>query len=364
MKENKTRIVFTGDISFSGFFSGRENENILSDEILEYIKTADCSVVNMESPVTDEEVSRKERLSHRCSGDALDYIVRTFNSPVVSYANNHIMDYGVKGFLDSLNAAEIRGVEYIGAGKNLKKAAEYAVLGDEVRVAVMAVQYKNELTASEEGPGPLHEFEKKLIRKQIRRMKREADYAVIVYHGGNEFLHAPMPYIRRTLKQYISWGCDAVVAHHPHVVQGYEKVGDKMIFYSLGNFIFDTEYQRMQDYTDRGIILGMDFTDKGISWDVKPCVLDRNTMRIKEGEEDPHFTDIADTDYRRLWCRESLRKREVRKRADSLRESGKDRADDEIYEVEIVRSGRDRRRAFYRKLVMKTGQFLAEHIYR
>lgn len=364
MKENKTRIVFTGDISFSGFFSGRENENILSDEILEYIKTADCSVVNMESPVTDEEVSRKERLSHRCSGAALDYIIRTFKSPVVSYANNHIMDYGVKGFLDSLDAAQSRGLEYIGAGRNLMRAAEYAVLGEEIKVAVMAVQYKNELTASEETPGPLHEFEKKLIRKQIRRMKTEADYAVIVYHGGNEFLHAPMPYIRRTLKQYLAWGCDAVVAHHPHVVQGYEQFGDKMIFYSLGNFIFDTEYQRMQDYTDRGIILGMDFTDEGISWDVKPCVLDRDSMTIKEGDDDPHFIDIAGTCYRRLWCSESLRKREVRKRADRLRESGKDRAADETYEVEIARSGRDRRRAFYRKLVMKTGQFLAERIYK
>ena len=66
----------------------------------------------------------------------------------------------------------------------------------------------------------------------------------MVYHGGDEFFHVPMPYIRKQLKGYLDWGCDIVVAHHPHVVQGYEMLGKKAIFYSLGNFIFDTDYQR------------------------------------------------------------------------------------------------------------------------
>lgn len=365
MTEKKYTVCFTGDVSFSGYFEGREKDSSLLDEkIREFIAAADSCVVNLESPVTESSVSRKERLSHRCGKEAVEFISDTFSDPVISFANNHIMDYGIKGLEDSLEAAEESGIKYIGAGRNLEEASGYVVLGEDIKVAVMAVQYKNELAASGNSPGPLHEFEEKRIKQTVKQMKQDADYAVMVYHGGNEFLHVPMPYIRKTLKKYLRWGCDAVVAHHPHVVQGYEVTGKKSIYYSLGNFIFDTRYQRAQEGTDRGVLLNLTFSEDGISRDVLPFRIDRDTCCLAAEAEDSWFADIKGENYTKAWCSEALRKKDVRKRADRLKESGKDMVDDEVERIEINRSGRDRRRAFHRKLVMKTGQFIASKFIR
>lgn len=360
MSDRKYTICFTGDVSFSGYFEGKERDSSLLDtRIKEFTASADSCVINLESPVTESSVSRKERLAHRCSREAVEFIGSSFTNPVISFANNHIMDYGTEGLEDSLDAADEAGIRYIGAGRNLEEASEYIILGDDIKVAVMAVQYKNELAASENSPGPLHEYEEKLIKKRIKQMKKEADYAVMVYHGGNEFLHVPMPYIRKTLKKYLRWGCDAVVAHHPHVVQGYEIQGEKSIYYSLGNFIFDTRYQRAQEGTDRGILLKLVFSENGISHDVLPFRINRDTASLAAADEDSSFKDIHAQSYTKAWCSEALRKKDVRKRADRLKESGKDMVDDEVEKIEISRSGRDKRRAFYRKFVMKTGQFIA-----
>ena len=63
-------------------------------------------------------------------------------------------------------------------------------------------------------------------------------------------------------------GADIVLSHHPHVPMNYEipKEG-KAIFYSLGNFIFDTDYQRSQYYTEKGILLRLDFTKDDFSFE-------------------------------------------------------------------------------------------------
>ena len=89
----------------------------------------------------------------------------------------------------------------------------------------------------------------------------------MVTHEGHEFSQIPMPYLRNKYHRFLEYGADIVVGHHPHVVQNYEKVGDKIIFYSLGNFIFDTDYQRLQNYTENGILLKLSFTQDSYSWE-------------------------------------------------------------------------------------------------
>ena len=76
----------------------------------------------------------------------------------------------------------------------------------------------------------------------------------------------------KKLKKLLSFGADIIVAHHPHTVQGYEKINNKMIFYSLGNFIFDTDFQRAQKGTDKGIVLKIEFTKDEFS----------NTKKVKD----------------------------------------------------------------------------------
>jgi poly-gamma-glutamate synthesis protein (capsule biosynthesis protein) len=95
-------------------------------------------------------------------------------------------------------------------------------------------------------------------------------------------------------------GADIVIAHHPHVVNNYELIGDKAIFYSLGNFIFDTDYQRSQFGTQYGVILKLSFTPDRFSFEPLGIEVDRNTEKIGVCEPPGIFTDVCEEEYEKL----------------------------------------------------------------
>ena len=346
-------IGFTGDLSFSGYFKDCENDDALLDEsVKEFLNVNDYNVINFESPVTPSRISKKKRLAHRCGDEALDFVKRNIKNPVLSFANNHMMDFGYIGVIDTMDSCKAKNLPCIGIGLNVREAAEFAVLGDEIKVAVMAIEYKKYLVASNSTGGPLHESKKEEIRSAISAMKKAADYAVVVYHGGDEFLHAPMPYIRRQLKQYLSWGADAVVAHHPHVVQGYEYFGKKPVFYSLGNFVFDTDYQRVQEDTENGMLLRLKISDSGIEFECLPTHIDRENRKVTAGDDMRFFTDVS-KGYDRLWSREACRKQDTKDRANKLKEEEitlrEERKESERVRIEALQAAADIKEAMYDK---------------
>lgn len=337
MSGEKTTIGFSGDLSFSGYFADSYTDNgLLDDGIKAFLCGNDYNVINYESPVTPCRVTKKRRLAHRSAPEALDFVKNNIPNPVLSFANNHMMDYGPIGVVDTMDSCKQRGIDYIGIGLNVTEASRYVVLGDEVKVGVLAVEYKKHLIATELNGGPLHESSTDVIKRRLKQLKACTDYVVVFYHGGEEFLHTPMPYTRRQLKEYLAWGADVVVAHHPHVVQGFEPVGkNKMIFYSLGNFVFDTNYQRVQDDTDNGMLLRLSFGKNGFTYEALPTHIDRENKRVSVGSEMCWFKDIR-KGYDRAWSGEAYRRSNVKERATQLREKELAEAA-EYYEAERMR---------------------------
>ncbi len=92
-------------------------------------------------------------------------------------------------------------------------------------------------------------------------------------------------------------GVDVIVGHHPHVPMNYERIGNKAIFYSLGNFIFDTDYQRAQFHTAEGVILTLSFTENGWIFRADGIAVDRSCERIVPAELPRIFVDIPENEY-------------------------------------------------------------------
>lgn len=325
----KISVGFTGDFSFSGYFYGcQTRENLIEDRILEYLNGSDAQVINFESPITPCRMTKKKRLAHRSDPSALGFVKEKFGNPILSLANNHMMDYNRTGLVDTIENVKKENVPFIGAGLNVEEAARYEIVGDDLKVGIFAVQYKKFRIAGKRYGGPMHFSKEEYIRQTIRDLKEKekVDYVVMVYHGGDEFLHAPMPYFRKQLRGFLGMGCDLVVAHHPHVVQGYEYFGKKMIFYSLGNFMFDTDYQRMQDDSDRGVVLTLHFSDEGVEFDHLPVKILRDECRVVAADEDRYFAEITPSSYKRLWAVEAARKEEILRRAAELKEREEARA--------------------------------------
>lgn len=315
MSEGKNAVLtlgFTGDLAFSGHFADCCGDDaLISDGIKDFLGGNDYNIVNFESPVTPCRITKKKRLAHRSDPSALDFVKRNIKNPVLSFANNHMMDFGTVGVVDTIESCTAAQIPFIGIGMNVSEAARCIILGNEVKVGLLSVQYKHYRIASKSSGGPLHESKLEYIKAAIKTLRPKVDYIVLVYHGGDEFLHLPSAKVRRQFKQYLRWGCDAVVAHHPHVAQGYERMGGKPVFYSLGNFIFDTDYQRAQCDTDKGLLLRLRFDKKGIDFEALPTHIDRENKKVDVGDDMSWFNDTASLSG-------ELRRSEKRRRRDVI----------------------------------------------
>lgn len=321
-KNNNTNIVFTGDLSFSAFFQkGYQDDNLISNDVLDFISDSNATIINYESPITPLKQTKKRRLAHRTDPEALDFIKDKFPKPILSFANNHMMDYRSIGFIDSVEEVIKKDIPFIGAGRNRNEASRYEIIGDDVKVGVLSIQYKQLRKISENFIGPLHEDMIGDVEKRLVELRPKVDWIVLIYHGGDEFLNAPMPYTRNLIKKYLKMDIDLIVAHHPHVVQGYEYFNNKMVFYSLGNFIFDTTYQRAQEGSEQGMLVKLTFNKKSYSFENLPVFINRELTKIEKGEDNPFFIDLTNKNYKQIWTYEAMRKKESLERAKVLRES-------------------------------------------
>ena len=108
------------------------------------------------------------------------------------------------------------------------------------------------------------------------------------------------PYTRERYHKYLEMGADIVLAHHPHVPMNYETIGEKVIFYSLGNFIFDTDYQRSQFNTDIGLIIKLNFTENEFNFEPMGLKIVRGEEKIVKDELPRIFVDVQEDEYELL----------------------------------------------------------------
>ena len=302
---NKTSIVFTGDIGFDRYMSGRWNdENLISQEILDFLRSADHVCVNVEGPVIgakeNTENSGAAQLLHSIDPAAVRVLNR-MSADIWNINNNHIMDCGPEGVASTLKIAAENKVRTIGAGMNILEAKKPLILDEAGGIGMFGVGYKR--ACREAGPdkaGCLSWSDMESIRENIEEIKKTCRHCVVVAHGGEEFTAIPSPYVRDRYLEYLRMGADIVVSHHPHVPMNFETVGDKIIFYSLGNFIFDTDYQRSQNNTDIGVIVKIDFTEDGFSYEPMGVHIVRGEERVIKDELPKIFRDVGEEDYRLL----------------------------------------------------------------
>lgn len=300
----KTTLVFTGDIGFDKYMDRKwEDENLLSRELLDFVTESDHVIVNVEGAISAQEATTGSvalNLAHTMNAEA-EVFLKKIKADVWNICNNHIMDAGPEGLRDTLAEARKEAVATLGAGMNLAEAARPVIFPEGGGIGLIGVGYQRACRkASEDTAGCLSWADMETIQKSIDEVKKSCRWCIIVAHGGEEFTAIPTPYTRDRYLTYLEMGADLVVSHHPHVPMNYELVGEKAIFYSLGNFVFDTDYQRSQFNTEYGIVLKLRFTEENYSFEAMGLKIDRETERIAEHALPDIFTDIQEEEYRKL----------------------------------------------------------------
>ena len=303
--KSQTSIVFTGDIGFDRYMSGKWNDpGLLSEDVLAFLKSADHVAANIEGPVIGQPEntvnSGAAQLLHSISPDAVK-VLKDYGIDIWNINNNHIMDAGQEGLESTLKIAKQNGIATIGAGMDIAQAKKPLIIPDAGGIGMFGVGYQRACRpATEEKGGCFSWSELDKIRQTIEDIKKECRWCVVVAHAGEEFTALPSPYTRERYLKYLEMGADIVVAHHPHVPMNYETVGDKIIFYSLGNFIFDTDYQRTQNNTDVGVLVRIDFTEDSFSFEPFGIKINRKTERIEKDGLTKIFEDVSQEEYELL----------------------------------------------------------------
>lgn len=295
-------IAFTGDIAFSKYFSkSYEKPDLMDGEIVDFLRSADHVIANIEAPITAGDIQSTRSLNHVNSPEVVPVLLN-LNARIWSLANNHVLDCKEQGLRDTLDIAAKNGVRTLGAGMNKEEAARIVEFPGGGGVGVFSVTYHRDfLKAGADKPGCVLDDDFDTIREKIAEIKKNNRWCVLISHGGEEFAEIPLPYVRRRYLKYLEMGVDIIVGHHPHVVQNYEQVGSKIIFYSLGNFVFDTDYQRQQRYSHFGVLLKLHFNENGFRWEHLGTRVDRENNRVTVSKAPANFTHIPPREYRRLW---------------------------------------------------------------
>lgn len=297
-----TSIAFTGDISFSKYMRDAwKRPDVLDDQVVRFLQDADHVVANVECALSADSTTGTG-LKHTSDPAAGTFIRDRLNSRIWSLANNHILDCGAKGLLDTLQVAEDNGCRTLGAGVDREAAAKPVFLEEAGGIGIFSVTFNmKSMETPDHEPGVFFWKDTERIRRTIDLIKARCRWCVMVVHGQNcEFTQMPLPISRERMKSFLDMGADVIVGHHPHVVQNYERFGKKMIFYSLGNFIFDTDYQRQRKYTQYGMLLKLNFTETQLTWQSLPILIDREANRIVAGETPAVFTHVGALEYHLL----------------------------------------------------------------
>lgn len=304
MKE-KTSLVFTGDIGFDKYMYGKwDDENLISTEILDFLQNADHVITNVEGPIAKAEQntvsSGVQQLLHTIDPKAVK-VLKKMNADIWNICNNHIMDAGPYGIESTLEIARKFGAKTIGAGMNIYEARTPVILDEAGGIGMFGVGYQRACRKADIDKAGCYSWsDLDEIQKSIDEIKITCRWCIVVAHAGEEFTPLPSPYTRERYRKYLEMGADIVISHHPHVPMNYETVGDKIIFYSLGNFIFDTDYQRSQFNTDIGLLIKLNFTENEFNFEPMGLRIVRGEEKIIKDNLPRIFVDVQEEEYNLL----------------------------------------------------------------
>ena len=247
-----------------------KGDNHAIQELQPIFVGADYSIVNLECPITKGTEKPIIKNGPNLSADVhtLDAL-KQISTSCVTLANNHFRDYGEEGVLNTLSELSTHGIDYVGGGKNISDAAAilYKEIGKETLAIINCCEHEFSIaTDAHCGSNPLNPIQQYYA---IQEARKNANYVLVIVHGGIEHYQLPTPRMQETYRFFIDAGADAVLNHHQHCYSGYEEYNGKPIFYGLGNLCFDSAFKRNSIWNE-GYIVELTFGQNRIEYQLIP----------------------------------------------------------------------------------------------
>lgn len=195
---------------------------------------------NLECPITDQNGETQSPKSNVifCAPPSASATLRRAGITVVSTANNHAFDYGLKGLQETIKFLHRDSVCFTGtvmsAGEEFKPVI---IERDGIKFGILA--YTQTVNFRRGWKGLISVFDSIRSRREVQALKSQVDFVIASYHGGDEYKDVPGESAEKEMKLLAEFGVDFVFGHHPHVPNGIEVYRGCWIFHSLGNAVFN-----------------------------------------------------------------------------------------------------------------------------
>lgn len=252
----KSRLLIQafGDVNL-GRAVGQELLKGNVDYPFEYVRgllqQADMVFVNLESQLSEQggETQHPKDNYVFCGPPVGAQTLKRAGVTIVSTANNHAYDYRMKGLQETIQCLRQEGIRYVGTSEDsVSWFPPVVVERNGIRLGFVA--YTEFVNIAGPWKGRISTFDRSRARREIDSARHVADIVIASYHGGSEYTDEPQKLTQAQMRFLADAGADIVLGHHAHVPQGIEERNGRLIFYSLGNFVF---YQPQRIWTQTGI---------------------------------------------------------------------------------------------------------------
>ena len=242
---NGQTILFTGDIMLDRGVEYLMQKNSIFypfEEISQFLRGVDIVAGNLEGPIIENPPNFSDSsLKFAFSPDVIKGLDFS-NFDLLSLANNHTFNMGELGLEQTKEF--LKNVDISSIGHPIKCDRDFLFKQDDIIFLAFNKTFPlncsdNEITE---------------IVREIRN-SNPRDFLIVIFHWGDEYQNKSSLFQQNLAHQVIDAGADLIIAHHPHIVQEIEKYDGKLIFYSLGNFIFDQYFSKE---TQEGLVVGLE----------------------------------------------------------------------------------------------------------
>jgi poly-gamma-glutamate synthesis protein (capsule biosynthesis protein) len=241
------------------------------------LSSADIAFANLESPFSDRGRVVDKGMVFKAEPEMVQALEQA-GIDIVSTANNHARDCGRYGVEYTLDWLQQHGIAAVGTAPTAEAARQGTVLDrNGVRFGFLAYTYDQSNGNHADLDDRIAMMDPGRVAGDVKNILERADVVIVSMHAGVEYQHKPNAQQQTFAHAAIDAGASVVVGHHPHVTQAVESYANGVIFYSLGNLVFD---QLPQKETQRGWIGDVRFLGKRMAeYNVIPVDIVRTAPR-------------------------------------------------------------------------------------
>ncbi len=270
-------LVAVGDIMLAGRTKrvlAERGRNYPFEAVLPILKRAAIILGNLEGPFALKAQKAQRTFSYRVDPDLATTLAHA-GINVLTLANNHLLDCDRAGVIETMDVLARAGVASVGAGVNRQAAHTPVVLNaGHLRIGILGYYWNRRTAATMKLAGSAMD-PREALEADICDLRTRVDRVVVTFHWGVPYEREPSAEDRAKAHFAVDCGADAIIGHHPHIVQPFEVYRSCPIFYSVGNFAFGSANSRAE-----GLLIGLRFEESKTIVQAYPLYVKNRDPRV------------------------------------------------------------------------------------